>query len=87
MTILAYGLNYRTASVELREQVAFPEDSIRDALRRVVSDVEGLQEAAILSTCNRTELYCAIRSGAEPNLNAWLAKQRNITHATLAEAT
>ena len=73
MPILAYGLNYRTASLELRERIAFPEADVRGALDQVVHEVEGVKEAAILSTCNRTELYCALHPGAEPDLGAWLA--------------
>ncbi len=87
MTILAYGMNYRTASIELRERVAFPDESVHDALKRVVDDVRGVREAAILSTCNRTELYCALNDGAEPDLNAWLADQREVLPAELEEAT
>jgi glutamyl-tRNA reductase len=79
MSILAYGLNYRTASVELRERVAFPEDHIHDALRQVQNDVPGVREAAIVSTCNRTELYCALHPEAEPDLAHWMAKYRPVS--------
>jgi glutamyl-tRNA reductase len=78
MTILAYGLNYRTASLELRERIAFPESEVRAALRQVVADVDAVQEAAILSTCNRTELYCALKPGTDPDLSHWLSSQRAI---------
>ena len=78
MTILAYGLNYRTASLDLRERIAFPESEVRDALRQVVADVDGVQEAAILSTCNRTELYCALKPGSDPDLSLWLSRRRAI---------
>lgn len=78
MTILAYGLNYRTASIELRERVAFPEDALRDAVQRVVRDVAAVTEAAILSTCNRTELYCALAPNSEPDLAGWLSRQRQV---------
>ena len=87
MTILAYGLNYRTASIDLRERVAFPEESVRDALEHVVEAVAGVNEAAILSTCNRTELYCALHPGAEPDLDHWLAKSRDMNVAELQSAT
>ena len=87
MGILAYGLNYRTASLDLREQVAFPESDLRDALTAVVSEVQGVKEAAILSTCNRTELYCAIQPGTEPDLPSWLAGQRAIAQDELEAVT
>ena len=85
MTILAYGLNYRTASIELRERVAFPEESVADAVHQVVAEVRGVREAAILSTCNRTELYCALEPGADPEIAAWLSANRDI-HADELEA-
>ncbi|MEM9623427.1 MAG: glutamyl-tRNA reductase [Pseudomonadota bacterium] len=87
MSILAYGLNYRTASIELRERIAFPEDSLRDALQQVTHDVAGVAEAAIISTCNRTELYCAVHPQAEPDLSHWLSTNRPVSTSELAGAT
>ena len=87
MSILAYGLNYRTASVELRERVAFPEDYVTDALIQVKRDVAGVQEAAIISTCNRTELYCALHPEAEPDLAAWLTRYRPVSTSELQDAS
>ena len=63
MQLLAIGLNHTTAPVSLREKVAFPADQIGQAVgaarewfgRSATSDLA--DEAAILSTCNRTELY------------------------------
>lgn len=65
MQLLAVGLNHTTAPVSLREKVAFPADQIGHAVaaartwfgRGIVSGAA--DEAAILSTCNRTELYAA----------------------------
>ena len=90
MGVLAYGLNYRTASIELRERIAFPEDSIREALEQVVAEVSGVAEAAIISTCNRTELYCATPDNVdnvEPALAQWLADKREVTVAELSNTT
>jgi len=86
MSILAYGLNYRTASMELRERVAFPEDDVHDALRQVHRDVAGVREAAIISTCNRTELYCALHPDAEADLAAWLSAHRSVAAEELDDA-
>ncbi len=58
MRILTLGLNHHTAPVEIRERLAFPEDDQPSALARLIHDY-GLSEAAILSTCNRSELYLA----------------------------
>ena len=78
MAILAYGLNYRTAPIELRERVAFPEDTLGSALVEVTQAVPSVTEAAILSTCNRTELYCAIEPERELALAEWLAAHRAV---------
>ena len=65
MQFLAVGLNHTTAPVSLREKVAFPADQIGQAVAsaRVWFGRDGTaeagKEAAILSTCNRTELYAA----------------------------
>ena len=59
MTILALGINHDTAPIEIREKVAFAPDIISDALRDLVS-TPLVNEAAILSTCNRTEIYCGL---------------------------
>ena len=87
MTILAYGLNYRTASIELRERVAFPEESLPVAVGQMVDEVSGVREAAILSTCNRTELYCALEAGKEPDLAGWLSARREIAVDELEAVT
>ena len=78
VAILAYGINYRTAAIELREKVAFPEDILGNALMAVTGSVPGLAEAAILSTCNRTEIYCAIDPAGEADLAQWLADHRAV---------
>ncbi|MCA9753808.1 MAG: glutamyl-tRNA reductase, partial [Gemmatimonadetes bacterium] len=61
MRLLVLGLNHRTAPVELRERVAFLGDEARDVLTTLRAH-EAFQETALLSTCNRTELYVATPS-------------------------
>ncbi|HIE53224.1 MAG TPA: glutamyl-tRNA reductase [Armatimonadetes bacterium] len=56
MHILTIGLNHQTAPVELRERLAFPDASLGQALQGLVEET-CLLEAAILSTCNRAEIY------------------------------
>jgi glutamyl-tRNA reductase len=55
MDLLLYGLNHRTAPVSVRERLAFPESQISDVLPVLMQRL-GLEEAFLLSTCNRTEL-------------------------------
>jgi len=64
MQLLAVGLNHTTAPVALRERLAFAPDQLETAVRAARNwfqrlDTRGSDEAAILSTCNRTELYAA----------------------------
>lgn len=71
MSILVLGINHQTAPVSLRERVAFSGDAIPaalDALRGLPS----VREVALLSTCNRTELY-AIADDHGDALADWLA--------------
>ena len=63
MALLTLGLNHTTAPVELREQVAFVASRLPDALAQLTRDFPGVREGAILSTCNRTELFLAIDGG------------------------
>lgn len=56
MALVLFGINHNTANVALREQVAFPPETMPDAMHKVVN-LEHVREAVIVSTCNRTELY------------------------------
>ncbi|MDX8385352.1 MAG: glutamyl-tRNA reductase [Gallionella sp.] len=57
MQLYTFGINHQTAPLEVREQVAFNPEGMENALRDLVEN-GGAKEAAILSTCNRMELYC-----------------------------
>jgi glutamyl-tRNA reductase len=59
VTLLAFGLNHATAPVEVRERVVITPDDLPGALHALQRD-GAAAEAAILSTCNRTEVYCAV---------------------------
>jgi glutamyl-tRNA reductase len=58
MRLELVGLNHRTAPIEIRERLALRDDQLRDALERLRATADA-QEAVILSTCNRVELYLA----------------------------
>src|SRR5260370_8031924 len=63
MEIVLIGLNHQTASVDLRERVAFTPEQAREAAEQLRS--RGiLEESLVLSTCNRSELYGVPREGA-----------------------
>ena len=66
----ALGLNHQTAPVALRERLAFDAGALPAALAALRS-MPGVHEVAILSTCNRTELYAVADDGLA--LERWLA--------------
>jgi len=80
MVYAALGLNYKTAPIEIREQVAtLPTNEDRFLVDLMSCD--GVHEATILSTCNRTELYCEVDNPS--TLSLWLAKQHNLSQQSL----
>ncbi len=81
MALYTLGLNHATAPIEVRERVAFPQDALGDALRDLVG-ARMVKEAAILSTCNRTEVYF---HGDDPEPVAqWLAGFHNLPQGSLS---
>lgn len=77
MTLLTLGLNYQTAPVAVREKLAFPADILSAALQDLLC-VKGVSEAAILSTCNRTEFYCTTQSENPNVLIDWIAQNKQL---------
>jgi len=84
MTLIALGLNHQTAPLELRERVVFPDADLNAALRSLAKRT-GIREAAILSTCNRTELYCRVEPGAESVPREWLGERYHAIDSRLGE--
>jgi glutamyl-tRNA reductase len=82
MTLLAFGLNHTTAPLEIREKVVFDADILTDALHDLghLSDVE---EAAILSTCNRTEIYCSLNGADRQQTIEWFHQFHGLGKAEL----
>ncbi|WP_277052363.1 glutamyl-tRNA reductase [Zestomonas thermotolerans] len=72
MAFLALGINHKTAPVEIRERVAFSPEQLVDALKQLCQRTAS-REAAILSTCNRSELYLEQETVAAEQVLAWLA--------------
>ena len=68
-SLFTLGLNHQTAPLAVRERVVFHVERLHEALAELKRSLA--QEAAILSTCNRTELYVAAERPAE--LAQWLA--------------
>src|SRR5258705_12127069 len=79
MSLFALGLNHHTAPLAIRERVVFHVERLRDALTELKGAFS--PEAAILSTCNRTELYLA--GDERPDLAQWLARYHHVDPAEL----
>ena len=81
MQLFSFGLNHHSAPVQIRERVAFPEPVLPVALRDLAVE-GGADEAAIVSTCNRTEIYC--RTDDPDRAIAWLARFHGVEAVDLA---
>lgn len=82
MPLIVIGVNHKHAPVAVRERIAFAAEQLPTALQQLRRSV-GVLEAAILSTCNRTELYCHVdENGAGPVLD-WLATQPSLADVDL----
>ncbi|MCG7877293.1 MAG: glutamyl-tRNA reductase [Candidatus Thiodiazotropha taylori] len=77
MSIIALGLNHKTAPVDIREKVTFGPDIIVGALRSLQEN-PAVEETVILSTCNRTEVYCSINQKDHEPLADWISRFHGI---------
>lgn len=78
MPLCAVGLNHVSAPLEVRERVVFPVETLRDALQDLTGR-PGVREAAVISTCNRTEIYAVLDSAEEAgHMVQWLADSHQL---------
>lgn len=86
MAFIALGINHKTASVDVRERVAFTPENLVEALQQLCS-VSTTREAAILSTCNRSELYLRQDQQDPDEILRWLAEYHSLDLNELRECT
>ena len=77
MPLQILGLNHNTAPVEIREQVVFSGDDVARALTSLTG-LDGVDEAVLLSTCNRTEFYVIADDDGCDRVRNWLLDDRNL---------
>ncbi len=84
MQIIVLGLSHKTAPIEIRERISFPASEQAAYLDRLLM-YPSLTEAVILSTCNRTELYCAAENvdSAREEMTSFLVDVGNLKRAEL----
>jgi len=83
MPLHILGLNHNTAPVEIREQVVFSGDEIDRALKAIAA-LNGVTEAVLLSTCNRTEIYVDATDDGLEELQQWLQSDQALDEAARA---
>ncbi len=83
MALLTLGLNHKSAPVEIRERLSFGPDIITGALRELLKQ-PGVEEALILSTCNRTEIYCGLAETESAEVAHWLAQFHGLEVETIS---
>ncbi|MEN9905098.1 MAG: Glutamyl-tRNA reductase [Pseudomonadota bacterium] len=85
MAVWALGINHQTAPLDLRGRFAFALDQLPETLQRFRSTLSRQPEATLLSTCNRTEIYCAADELAlEPTIE-WLASTGGVSPRELLD--
>ena len=87
MKLFATGVNHTTAELGLRERLTFPEAQIPAALEDL-RRLPGVREVALLSTCNRTEIYCLADEPGNvpsPDLAQWLSRWHGLDEQRLRE--
>jgi len=77
VTLFAFGINHKTAPVEIREKVAFAPEKLQDALKEL-SHTANIHEVAIVSTCNRTELYYGSESADSQPIIDWFRQYHHL---------
>ena len=85
MAVWTLGLNHRTAPIDLRERFAFASEQLENSLIGLRQSFESHKEVAILSTCNRTEIYCAGDAVQLPQTLSWLA-EKGQTHVEVLQS-
>ena len=82
MQLVAYGVNHTTAPVDIRENIAFNAETLPGALYALKA-APGVVEAVIVSTCNRTEIYCYLEDEDAIDVGEWLHRYHRAEAKTL----
>ena len=83
MPLITLGINHQTAPVEIREKVTFAPEQMDLALQQATA-LKDVNEAVIVSTCNRTELYCEVGENYQDSIPAWLSEFHQVDQAELS---
>jgi len=84
MSLITLGINHKTAPLDLRERVAFTPQSLPEALLSL-NNLEHVEETAILSTCNRTEIYCVTTANNDQAIIQWFSQFHGLDEKQIKE--
>ena len=87
MAVWALGINHTTAPLDLRGRFSFASDQLAPQLQSLRESLSHAHEAAIVSTCNRTEIYCAGDASDKERTLDWLAQCGGVTSHMLRSHT
>ena len=84
MSLITLGINHKTAPLDLRERLAFTPQTLPEALLSL-KKLAHVKEASILSTCNRTELYCVTSEDNDRAIIQWFSKFHGLDESQIKE--
>lgn len=85
MHLLAFGLNHTTAPLAVRERAALVTEHLESAVRDLAAR-DGVREATILSTCNRTEIYCRLNTRDPGLISRWMCSYSGLDDDAIRQA-
>jgi glutamyl-tRNA reductase len=87
MGIIVAGLSHKSAPIEVREKLNFPESSLPDALRKLMT-YESMRECLIVSTCNRVEIYASVNDTARgiDGIKQFISDYHNLSRDVLEQS-
>jgi len=83
MSLLSLGINHQTAPVDIREKVAFAPEQMDRALLEL-QGLAAVNETVIVSTCNRTEIYCDLSSDSSEAVSHWFSSYHGMSPEALS---
>ncbi len=84
MSLITIGINHKTAPLDLRERLAFTPQSLPEALLSL-KKLDHIEEASILSTCNRTEIYCVTTEDNDQAIIQWFSQFHGLDENKIKE--
>ncbi len=87
MGIIVVGLSHKSAPIEVREKLNFPENTLPDALRKLMT-YDGVKESMIVSTCNRVEIYASVRESTSgiDRIKQFISDYHNLSREALEKS-